>query len=189
MSESYTIQYGDSIIVDLRTVPLTGRVLDIGGGGEGVIGQLAPDQVVSIDPSREELEQAPAGPLKVVMRAENLTFTDASFTTATLFYTLMYIPKALFGRVLRECWRVLSPGGLLLIWDTEIQEPGPQAAEAYLVPVTALLPHRTIETGYGVRWDGAAQTAEEVVELCRSTGFSSVTLTRDGSSFLITAAR
>ncbi len=93
MSESYTIQYGDSIIVDLRTVPLTGRVLDIGGGGEGVIGQLAPDQVVSIDPSREELEQAPAGPLKVVMRAENLTFTDASFTTATLFYTLMYIPR------------------------------------------------------------------------------------------------
>ena len=37
-----------------------GFILDIGGGGEGVIGQLKGNQVISIDPYKEELENAPS---------------------------------------------------------------------------------------------------------------------------------
>jgi len=43
--------------------------LDIGGGGEGVIGQMKGKQVIAIDPNRRELEEAADGPLKIVMDA------------------------------------------------------------------------------------------------------------------------
>lgn len=38
---------------------LNGSILDIGGGGEGVIGQLYGQQVVAIDKLQEELDEAP----------------------------------------------------------------------------------------------------------------------------------
>ena len=69
-----------------------GYILDIGGGGEGVIGLLKGGQVIAIDISKRELEQAPDGPLKIVMDAAELKFLDSSFPVATFFYTLMYIP-------------------------------------------------------------------------------------------------
>jgi len=34
----------------------TGFILDIGGGGRGVIGKLKGEQVIAIDPSKRELE-------------------------------------------------------------------------------------------------------------------------------------
>ena len=38
---------------------LTGSILDIGGGGEAVIGQIYKDRVTAIDNCKEELEEAP----------------------------------------------------------------------------------------------------------------------------------
>ena len=40
---------------------LIGTILDIGGGGEGVIGQLYGEQVVAIDNSQEELDEVETG--------------------------------------------------------------------------------------------------------------------------------
>ena len=39
---------------------LIGSILDIGGGGEAVIGQIYGDNVLAIDISQEELDEAPA---------------------------------------------------------------------------------------------------------------------------------
>ncbi|UCC20818.1 MAG: hypothetical protein JSV62_05935, partial [Promethearchaeota archaeon] len=44
--------------IDLSNIILEGRVLDLGGGGEGIIGQLKGEQVVAIDPNKKELEEA-----------------------------------------------------------------------------------------------------------------------------------
>jgi hypothetical protein len=56
--------------VVLPDFPAQGLILDIGGGGEGVIGQLKGKQVVAIDLSRQELDEAPGEPLlKIVMDA------------------------------------------------------------------------------------------------------------------------
>lgn len=76
------------IVDDFDTV---GLILDIGGGGRGVIGELKNQQVIAIDPSKRELEGAVDGPLKIIMDATNLQFLDETFHTATSFYTLMYI--------------------------------------------------------------------------------------------------
>ena len=77
--------------VIVSDIDAPGYILDIGGGGRGVIGTLKGEQVIAIDPSRRELEGAPAGPLKIVMDATDLQFLDGAFSAATSFFTLMYI--------------------------------------------------------------------------------------------------
>ena len=94
-----------------------GYILDIGGGGEGVIGKLKGKQVIAIDPNRRELEEAAAGPLKIVMDATDLQFLDGTFSTTTSFFTLMYIKGSDHEQVFGEVYRVLAPGGRFLIWD------------------------------------------------------------------------
>ena len=51
---------------------LDGEILDIGGGGEGIIGQLKGDLVIAIDPNSRELEEAPEGGFKIEMNAKDL---------------------------------------------------------------------------------------------------------------------
>lgn len=41
------------------------RILDIGSGGGGIIGLCYGEKVVAIDPRKDELEEAPEGPLKI----------------------------------------------------------------------------------------------------------------------------
>ncbi len=38
---------------------LSGSILDIGGGGDGIIGRLYKDSVTAIDNMQEELDEAP----------------------------------------------------------------------------------------------------------------------------------
>ena len=50
------IQFLDLHKIDLSNIELKGRILDIGGGGEGIIGQLKGKQVVAIDRRESELK-------------------------------------------------------------------------------------------------------------------------------------
>ena len=107
--------------VVLPDFPADGLILDIGGGGEGVIGQLKGRQVVAIDLLKQELDEAPGQPLlKIVMDARELKFTDASFSTATVFFTFMYIAPADHEKVFRELYRVLRPGGTAFVWTPNL---------------------------------------------------------------------
>ena len=89
----------------------SGRILDIGGGGEGVIGRVYGAQVTAIDISPEELAEAPGGFEKLVMDAGNMTFPDESFDHVTAFFSFLFIPKADHKQVISEIARVLRPGG------------------------------------------------------------------------------
>ena len=68
-----------------------GWVLDIGGGGEGIIGILKGNQVIAIDHRKRELEETTNEALKIVMDARELKFLDESFWTATAFFTFLYV--------------------------------------------------------------------------------------------------
>jgi len=170
-------------VIDLSQLTAPGLVLDVAGGGEGMIGHALGRQVVSIDISRSELEEVSNDALKLVMDAADMSFLDGSFTDATCFFGLMYMPTQLRPRVLAEVFRVLAPGGRLRIWDAEIpsveacgsHEDRDHRDEIFLVELEVMIdpgehvrPHRTT---YGVGWDDKAQTCCSTTRAAVDCGF------------------
>jgi SAM-dependent methyltransferase len=161
--------------VTVPDFPVGGLILDIGGGGEGVIGQLKDRQVIAVDLIKRELEDAPPGPLlKIVMDARDLKFLDKTFATATVFFTFMYITPSDHAKVFQELHRVLRPGGRLLIWDPIFPSKADPAKPRIMYPLHIKLPQKEINTGYGVRI-AEGQAAGHFLELAKATGFEVVT--------------
>ena len=145
---------------------LTGDILDLGGGGEGVIGRIYAGQVTAIDVSPEELDEAPGNCRKLVMDATAMTFPDASFDHVTSFYTLMYMTQEQQRLALLETARVLRPGGMLHIWDAAFPTPYP---EPFLAELDIDAASMTICTTYGViKLDG--QSADSIAALAADAG-------------------
>ena len=150
----------------------TGFILDIGGGGEGVIGQLKKSQVIAIDPNKRELEEAPDGPLKVIMDAGELLFLDNSFQTVTSFFTLMYIKGPHHEKVIKEVFRVLDSGGRFLIWDLEIPQCLDESKEIVAAYLKITLPDKEIQTGFGTKWPDQMQGISYYQEIAERVGFT-----------------
>lgn len=165
--------------------PAEGLILDIGGGGEGVIGQLKGRQVVAIDLIKRELEDAPAGPmLKIVMDARALGFLDGSFDTATVFFTFMYIMPPDHGQVFAELHRVLRPGGRLLVWDPVFPDKAAPDKPKIMYPLHVRLPGMDINTGYGVGIR-EGQGADHFVALAKAAGFEAVSRKDENGWFFL----
>ena len=161
----------------------SGYILDIGGGGEGIIGLLKGEKVIAIDTRKKELEEAPDGPLKIVMDARELQFLDNTFQTVTAFFSFMYIKQSDRKKVLQEVHRVLAPGGDVFIWDVIILPDTDK--EWFVVPLVVSVLGKEIETGYGVKWKERAQTMEYYLDLAKEIGFNIVDKTCQGQHFFV----
>jgi len=127
-----------------------GWILDIGGGGEGIIGLVKGRQVVSIDLIRRELEETSNDSLKIVMDATNLSFLDSTFEVITAFFSFMYMMDETLDAALREISRVLKTGGELLIWDPIVSQADSPGHKVFISWLDVELPDgRLVETGYG----------------------------------------
>lgn len=157
-------------VIELEPLAVDGLVLDIGGGGEGVIGRLMGRQVVAIDRSRSELEETTNEALKLVMEATDLKFLDGSFDAVTSFYTFMYMDDETHRKVLQEAHRVLKKGGALHIWDVAM-DPDVASKPFILVSIEARLPGETVKTGYGHKHDKLL-TIESLSALGEEAGFT-----------------
>ena len=168
--------------VEMSPIETDGFILDIGGGGEGIIGKLNGIQVVAIDKRLDELEETDNDALKVVMDATELKFPDDTFSVATAFYTMMYIPNDEKPKVLAEAYRVLRPGARLHIWDAVI--PGESGDKKYFViPLKVVMPDETVETGYGSNLK--EQDVTTVRELAEDAGFKTVGVEAGEHTFYI----
>lgn len=65
---------------------IKGSILDIGGGGEGIIGRIYKESVIAIDNRQDEQDKAPDCCEKRLMDARNLLFKEQSFDNVTFFY-------------------------------------------------------------------------------------------------------
>lgn len=174
----------DKQMIDLREVSLQGRILDIGGGGEGVIARHAGDQVIAIDIRLEELLESPDIGLKIVMDATELKFLDNTFDVVTCFYSLMYMSEKTVNKCLEEALRVLKPGGCLWIWDTEM--PWEKTADAFVVYLDITLASGHITPGYGVGWH-RGQSYDSIAGICDKIGFVSTQGAGDGKKIFLQA--
>lgn len=168
--------------IEMNPIETKGWILDIGGGGEGIIGQLNGRQVVAIDTSREELEETQNDALKVVMDAADLRFLSASFDRCTAFFSLMYIPTDRRLTVFQEVYRVLKPLGEFLLWDVTVMQAETDC-NLFVLPLEIRLPAKTVETGYGVRWQ--KQEMEGFLELAKQVGFEHIDTWKKGAIFHI----
>jgi len=179
------IQFIELHKINLTDVELNGRILDIGGGGEGIIGQLKEEQVVAIDRSESELKDAAPGDyLKIIMDAKDLQFLDETFDTATAFFTLMYIPLSNHRKIFQEIYRVIKKGGEFVIWDFKIPKRESSDKEFYGLYIKIKIKKKEISTGYATKWD-KEQDLEYYLSLGASIGFKILESDRTNEIFYI----
>ena len=164
-----------SVSISMEGFAPAGPVLDIGGGGEGVIGQAVGENVIAIDRRMDELREAPDGPRKVMMDARYLGFPDRHFPTLTAFFSFMYIPKVDDqAAVFAEARRVLQPGGIFHLWDVSLPETPPKGTDYFVVVLQYRIRGKDTGTGYGMRWLGSQRDAAHYIALAEQVGLACI---------------
>jgi len=175
--------------VNLSNIKLEGLILDIGGGGEGVISQFKKEKVIAIDHNKRELEEAPEGGLKIIMDAGELKFLNNTFDTVTSFFTFMYIPKSEHKKIFKEIYRVLKKDGNLVLWDVIIPKRENQIQEMFSLPLKIKINDIELDAGYGVFWGKKEQNLEYFQKLSKKVGFSEVEFISDDQVFYLRAKK
>lgn len=86
---------------------------------------------------------------------------------------------------MREIWRVLEPGGRLLIWDV-LQDVSPDPKKDIATYYfTFKLPKEEVQTGYGNFFPAAPIGVEHYMEQGRKAGFTVGEQRRDGRTFFL----
>lgn len=157
--------------ITLKQIQTEGRILDIGGGGEGLVSRIGGTRVCAVDIRMSEIREAQIhGPPAnwFVGDGQALCFQEDVFDVVTLWFSLGYMSDwAIKQSVLKDAYRVLVEGGRLSILASRI----PESCERLTFWGHFTFPDGTIsQIGYGVR-GGQEQTLERITELLSDFGF------------------
>ena len=141
---------------------------------------MKPEQVVAIDISLAELEEAPTGFLRIVMDAADLKFPDRTFRTVTAFFSLMFMKPEIHKKVLVEAYRVLQSGGRWLIWDASIPARPVTPSRRFMIDLHTKLPKETIDYGYSILWPERPMDVGYYRALAEQAGFQVAELETHG---------
>lgn len=169
--------------IQIQEMP-KGSVIDIGGGGEGIIAQAGGAGVVAIDKHMSEIHEARRkAPDRawVVADAAELPFRDNCFDNAAAFFSCMYMPNSVKEDVFEESQRVLKKGGEFWIWDVHMAA----RSKVFAVRLQVDLHGRTVKTVYGVK--AKDQSAASICGLLQQAGFETEVITNCKHWFLISA--
>ncbi len=145
-------------------------ILDLGGGGEGVISQLFGNNVISLDKKKEELEDLKTESIKMVGDMTQLPFIDNQFSMMTAFFSFMYLSKEEVINTLKEVKRVLKPGGSIHIWDVNFPDDF-TTGTAYAQYLKIKCPSKEIDTAYGSIFKEQVRDKLELVKLLEDFDF------------------
>ena len=159
-------------IIKISKIP-SGNLLDVGGGGEGVIAQIGRSLITAVDLHQSEIDEAkPHAPDAnwLCADASDLDFPDNHFDGATAFFSGMYMNDEVLKTVFKEVHRLIPEDEKFWIWDAVISyEIGP-----FIIPLEIHIPSgRIISTGYGKRTVENDRTASDVIKILTDIGFDS----------------
>jgi ubiquinone/menaquinone biosynthesis C-methylase UbiE len=164
-----------------------GNILDIGGGGEGIIAQIGRERVTAVDKYQGEIDQAKNKAPEatwVLANAKELDYEDGFFNSATSFFSIMYMSNEEKTEVFEEVYRLLKTDGEFWVWDASISnEKG-----VFLIKIKAILPDsKIVRTGYGV--SSKKQTIQIVKELLENCGFKVETVIDEKNWYFLKAKK
>lgn len=174
--------------ISLPRVPL-GLVLDIGGGGEGLVSRIAHRRVCVIDCSLSKLREARiygAGSEWFACDGREICFKSEAFDVATLWFSLAYIPETEHKiQVLREAHRVLKPEARISILGMNVDG----RSESFTFRAGFILP-REPASRMSYRVKGSQhQTLESIVDILEETGFTGISSQEYEHWFVLDASR
>jgi ubiquinone/menaquinone biosynthesis C-methylase UbiE len=158
----------------LDKLPKNRRILDIGGGGEGLVSRIGGSMVIAVDYRMSEILEARIHnpPVNwIVSDARHLPFCLKSFDMATLWFSLGYMKDwTIKERALSQVFETLRIDGELSILASRID----CREEHYIFNALFTLPDgTTVKVGYGVHGN-QEQTLERVCSLLRKVGFTEI---------------
>lgn len=161
------MRHSEHVVDIILKRDIAGRILDLGGGGQGVIGRIYGRAVTAIDIRPDELEDAPGDFERICMDARQLELPDGCFDAVTAFYFLMYLFPEDMGAVFSEAARVLKSGGRMYVWDAVYSSAFP---EPHLVELNIDAAGERISTTYGVLGEGMGLSRGDVLRCASEAG-------------------
>lgn len=169
----------------LDRIEKEGLIIDIGGGGEGLVSRIEGSRVYAVDVQMDEVREArihnpPSN--WFVADGSSLPFRNSMFDVATLWFSLGYMKQwSIKTNVIKEVYRVLKEDGQISIKAMKIDCD----EEKLVFRVDYSLPDGTLSrTGYGVR-GSQNQTLDTVSALLQEIGFTILESQNNGHWFKI----
>jgi ubiquinone/menaquinone biosynthesis C-methylase UbiE len=164
-----------------------GTVLDIGGGGEGVIAQVGIERVFAIDKLMSEIREArgkAADAQWMVTDGTMLPIANENLDNATAFFSCMYMSEEVKQKVFQETRRVLKDSGELWVWGANMTPKG----KVFTIRIQAEIPeNRSINTVYGVK--AKDQSAATICAQLEKAGFEAEIISNHRQWFFVKGKR